>query len=100
MSTKPSYGDQRRAFTHALGKLITFAYSIGYELAIHDVNARDGHKEGSFHYKALAADINLYKDKKWLDKTSDHLILGLYWEHLGGSWGGRWNDGNHYSWGE
>ena len=23
--------------------------------------------------------------------------LGEYWESIGGSWGGRFNDGNHYS---
>lgn len=100
MSTNSSLGDQRRAFTHALGKLISFAYLIGYELSIDEVKATTGHKEGSYHYKALAADLNLYKDQVYLPSTSDHLILGLYWEHLGGSWGGRWDDGNHYSWDE
>jgi len=23
--------------------------------------------------------------------------LGLYWESIGGSWGGRFGDGNHFS---
>lgn len=25
------------------------------------------------------------------------LLIGEYWESIGGAWGGRFNDGNHYS---
>ena len=51
----------------------------------------------SLHKKRLAIDLNLFKDGVYLTSTDDHLPLGEYWESIGGSWGGRFNDGNHYS---
>ena len=85
---------------HALGLLIVHAYKKGYELTGGDLHATSGHKPGSFHYKRLAIDLNLFKDGIYLKKTDDHKELGEYWESLGGTWGGRFRDGNHYSWGE
>ena len=80
--------------------LILFAYEKGYELTFGDAWANNGHKRNSFHYKRLAIDLNLFKDGKWLIETEDHRILGEFWESIGGTWGGKWNDGNHYSYGE
>ena len=77
--------------------LIQYAYQQGFELTFGDAWAKDGHKKGSLHYSRLAIDLNLFKDGEYLTKTEDHLPLGEYWESLGGSWGGRFNDGNHYS---
>ena len=51
----------------------------------------------STHKQRLAVDINLFKNGVYLQKTEDHRPLGEYWESIGGTWGGRWNDGNHYS---
>ena len=45
----------------------------------------------------LAVDFNLFKDGKFLQSTDDHKELGEFWEALGGTWGGRFDDGNHYS---
>ena len=45
----------------------------------------------------LAIDLNLFRDGKYLTLTSDHAPLGAYWQRLGGTWGGDFNDGNHYS---
>ena len=87
-------------FTENVGRLIAFAYDRGYELTLGDAWASRGHKKGSFHYSRLAIDLNLFKDGKYLTSTEDHLGLGLFWEALGGTWGGRFKDGNHYSWGE
>jgi hypothetical protein len=42
-------------------------------------------------------DFNLFRDGQWLSKSDDHKFLGEYWESIGGSWGGRFGDGNHYS---
>ena len=94
-------GDQSE-FVLMVAKLITFAYNHGYELTFGDAYAKSGHKEGSFHYKRLAIDLNLFKDGKYLTETIEHLLLGIYWESLGGTWGGRFKnpDGNHYSYGE
>ena len=51
----------------------------------------------SLHEMSLAVDFNLFKDGKYLSSTEDHKELGEYWESIGGTWGGRFNDGNHYS---
>ena len=93
-------GDQQREFSLKIAQLICWAYEQGYEITVGDFWAHDRHREGSFHYKRLAADLNLFKDGVYLTETGDHLPLGEKWEDMGGTWGGRFNDGNHYSWGE
>ena len=80
--------------------LIQFAYEQGYEITFGDAWADGGHKDGSFHYKRLAIDLNLFRDGRYLTSTESHRPLGEFWELIGGSWGGRWQDGNHYSFGE
>lgn len=95
-----SLGDKQREFVKKVALLILFAYDQGYELTFGDACATSGHKNGSFHYRRLAIDLNLFKDGKYLTETKDHEFLGTFWESLGGTWGGRFNDGNHYSWGE
>jgi len=93
--------DEQQDFVRAVGHLLIYAYSLGYEITFGDTYpGKYDHKEGSFHEKGLAIDINLFKDGQYMRRTEDHRPLGKYWELLGGSWGGRWNDGNHYSWGE
>ena len=84
-------------FALLVALLIQKAYESGYEVTFGDAWARDGHSEGSLHYIRLAIDLNLFKDGEYLDQGDDHQYLGEYWESLGGSWGGRWGDGNHYS---
>ena len=73
------------------------AYELGYEVTFGDAWARDGHRDRSLHYIRLAVDLNLFKGGVFLKGSDDHLPLGEYWEGLGGSWGGRWGDSNHYS---
>ena len=103
-----SLGNEQRQFTHKLALLITWAYENGYELTLGDayrdprVFGRHGEKKGygrsrSNHKLRLAVDLNLFRDGKYLTATEDHRPLGEYWESMGGSWGGRFNDGNHYS---
>ena len=87
-------------FVVMVGKLIEFAVKEGYNLTFGDAYATQGHIPKSFHYKRLAIDLNLFKGGKFLSKTEDHKPLGDYWKSIGGSWGGDWNDGNHYSLGE
>ena len=84
-------------FAHMVALLILFAYEMGFELTIGDVWAHDRHKRDSNHYIKLAIDINLFKNGRYLRSTKSHEPLGLFWESLGGSWGGRYGDGNHYS---
>lgn len=95
---------QQAEFSLAVGKLILHAYSLGYELSFGDAWAKLGkgrlHRIKSKHYDRLAIDLNLFKHDEFLTTTNDHEPLGIFWESLGGTWGGRFNDGNHYSWGE
>ena len=83
-----------------VAKLITFATENDYELTFGDAYRDDrcgyGHST-SLHRKRLAVDFNLFREGRFLRTTEDHAPLGHYWESLGGSWGGRFNDGNHYS---
>lgn len=51
----------------------------------------------SLHKQRLAVDFNLFRDGQYLTGTEDHGPLGECWVSLGGSWGGRFKDGNHYS---
>jgi len=87
-------------------KLVPFIIVNGYEVCLDEVTEHltkkdptSDHIEGSKHHDGLAADLNLYKDGIWLSKTEDHRIFGEYWESLDPrcSWGGHFNDGNHYS---
>lgn len=88
--------------------LIPMAWLLGYEVTFGDayrdprVHGAVGEKRGyssanSLHKSRLAIDLNLFANGKYLSSTSDHKRLGEYWESIGGTWGGRWNDGNHYS---
>jgi hypothetical protein len=97
-----SLREDQSKFAKCVGKLIGFAYESGYELTFGDAWAHDNHRRDSFHYKRLAIDLNLFKDGQYLVRTEDHRVLGEYWESLDPkcSWGGRWMDGNHYSYGE
>jgi len=89
--------EKQSRFVWMVSRLIRYAYNLGYELTFGDAWARDGHMDGSLHYIRLAIDLNLFKDGTYLTTTEDHRPLGEYWESIGGSWGGRFGDGNHYS---
>lgn len=101
-------GQKQRRFTRMIAQLIEYAYSQGYELTFGDayrdprVHGQVGQKKSyssanSLHKERLAVDFNLFKDGVYLTRTEDHKPLGEYWESIGGTWGGRFNDGNHYS---
>ena len=97
MASKESLREKQSRFVWMVSRLIRYAYNLGYELTFGDAYALTGHMKNSLHGKRLAIDLNLFKDGKYLDKTEDHTPLGEYWESIGGSWGGRFRDGNHYS---
>lgn len=60
-------------------------------------NNRGSGIRNSLHELGLAVDFNLFRDGVYLDATEAHRPLGEYWESIGGAWGGRFGDGNHYS---
>lgn len=103
-------GEKQRVFTRLVGRLIEQAYLMGYEVTLGDAyrdprvfgdvgENRAYGRSRSNHKLRLAIDLNLFKDGKYLPYTEDHRPLGEWWEkqHELASWGGRFNDGNHYS---
>ena len=95
-------GQAQKYFAKILPSLISFIYSQGYTISFGDAWAKTGHRRGSYHYKRLAIDLNLFKDGVYLRSSEAHEIFGVFWEMMGGTWGGRFRkkDGNHYSFGE
>lgn len=53
----------------------------------------------SLHTQRLAIDLNLFDHGVYLSSTEAHRPLGEWWEkqHELARWGGRFKDGNHYS---
>ena len=91
---------KQHRFVKMVAKLILWAYDQGYTLTFGDAyrDSRCGYGHPmSLHRDRLAIDLNLFKDGRYLKKTEDHRPIGEHWEAMGGSWGGRFNDGNHYS---
>ncbi len=99
---------KQRTFTRMIGLLIEYAYQQGYELTFGDafrdprVHGGVGEKKSystanSLHKQRLAVDFNLFKDGKYLGDTESYAPLGEYWESIGGTWGGHFKDGNHFS---
>lgn len=94
-------------FVEMVADLIKFAYSNGFELTFGEcyrtpeqaaLNAKTGKGIAkSLHCERLAIDLNLFKDGRYLTTSEDHRPLGEFWESIGGAWGGRFSDGNHYS---
>ena len=95
-------------FTLMVAKLIEHAYSLGYTITLGDayrdprlhgaLGVRMGYGNAkSCHKLRLAIDLNLDKNGKFWQTSEAHKPLGEWWESQGGTWGGRFNDGNHYS---
>jgi len=95
-------------FARMAAELILAMFARGYEVTLGDayrdprVFGAVGTKKGygnpvSLHKSRLAIDINLFKNGKYLTTTEDHREFGELWESWGGSWGGRFDDANHYS---
>lgn len=95
-------------FSKLVPRLIDKAFELGFEVTLGDayrdprvhgevgVKMAYGHSK-SCHKLRLAIDLNLFKAGKFLTTTEDHKPLGEWWESVGGTWGGRFNDANHYS---
>lgn len=92
-------GKKQELFAILYAEHIVWLNQQGYKCRLGDVFAHDGHKKNSNHYLKLAGDINLFKEGAFLTETEQHRESGEKWEsrHELCSWGGRFNDGNHYS---
>lgn len=96
-------------FARQLPRLLDQAHALGFEVTLGDayrdprVFGQVGERKGygarrSAHKQRLAIDLNLFRDGRYLGDTDAHRQLGEWWESIGGIWGGRFNDGNHYEW--
>lgn len=97
-------------FARLVPRLLDRAFELGYEVTLGDAY-RDPRLHGalgvrksyshpkSAHKVRLALDLNLFRDGEYLETTEDHRELGAWWErqHPLARWGGRFDDGNHYS---
>lgn len=116
MPTGMTLGEKQRLFMRLLPTLINFIHNNGWECTGGDlfrdprVHGAIGVKMGyghpkSAHKNKLAIDINLFKDLDgdgdldYAEKTEYHREIGEWWErqHPLCRWGGRFQDGNHYS---
>lgn len=103
-------GQKQRLFSKLTIKLYQFIIDEGYEFTYGDAyrdprafgfmgEVKSYGRSKSNHKVRLAIDLNLFLNGYYLTKTEDHKIIGEYWESLHElcTWGGRWDDGNHYS---
>lgn len=108
MATRETLSQKQRRFAGMTVRLLSKIQNEGYEFTYGDafrdprVHGDFGVKKGygaakSLHKLKLAIDINLFYNGIYLTATSSHQKFGEFWESIGGTWGGRFNDGNHYS---
>ena len=97
-------------FAALVPRLIDRALELGNQVTLGDafrdwrVHGTVGTKLGYGHSKSvhkirLAIDLNLFRNGVFMDSTEAHKELGEWWEqqHPLARWGGRFKDGNHYS---
>lgn len=101
--------EQQSLFVKLLAKLLEYAHANGMEFSLGEAwrtpeqakrNAAAGIGiRNSLHIDRLAIDLNLFVGGVFIDSTEGHRRLGEYWESLHSNcrWGGRFRDGNHYS---
>lgn len=99
--------EKQARFAAMVARLIQRADELGFAVTLgeawrseEEARRLAAHRVGikrSLHCDRLAIDLNLFKGGAWLSATADHQQLGEWWESIGGSWGGRFGDGNHYS---
>lgn len=102
--------EKQSRFAQMVAALILKAKELGYEVTLGEayrtpeqaaLNARKGSGiSNSLHTIRLAVDIQLFQSGKYLDQSEQYEPLGVWWESIGGSWGGRFKtrpDGNHFS---
>ena len=101
--------EKQSLFVTLVAELIQHANGLGYALTFGEAqrSAEEAARlaklgkgiANSLHTSRLAIDLNLFKDGVYHTSTDAHRPLGEWWEaqHELCRWGGRFNDGNHYS---
>jgi len=103
-----SLGNKQKFFSRLFMAAVMFAHREGYEVVIETVYRAPNYtrfliSEGavanvnSLHGRKLAGDISLFKDGIYLKNTEDYRFMGEYFESMGGTWGGHFDDGGHFS---
>lgn len=103
-------GEKQRLFARLVPRLLDKAHALGFEVTLGDayrdprVFGAVGTKAGYGHPKSAhklrsALDLNLFLNGVFITTTEGHKPLGEWWEqqHELCRWGGRFDDGNHYS---
>lgn len=103
--------EHQSLFASLIPHLITNILASGHHVTLGDayrdprvfgpVGTRQGYGHPkSAHKQRLALDLNLFSpDGTFLQSTEAHRPFGEWWEllHPLARWGGRFDDGNHYS---
>jgi len=99
--------DKQFEFTRLFSKLLVWLHENGYEVTVGEAYRTKEQAEwdaehgtgikNSLHCDRLAMDLNLFWEGDYLTQTMDYRKAGEYWESIGGSWGGRFGDANHFS---
>ena len=107
-----TYKEKRIMFSKLICQQVLDMFGAGYEVSFGEIVRTRAQAEAnadagagirnSLHLDGLAADLNLYKDGAYLDKTESHRQFGELWKarHPYCRWGGDIKsrpDGNHYS---
>ena len=102
-------GEKQELLASLLSILINHAFTLGYKVRLRELwrtkeqakwNAETGTGiANSLHCRGLAIDLVLFRDGKPLWDTEDYRELGEFWEdmHELTAWGGRFEDGGHFS---
>lgn len=102
-------GQMQRKFSVMVARLLLRAGAMGYEVTLGECERSPEEAarlaaigkgvSNSLHCKRLAIDLHLFRGEEYLTKTADYEPLGVWWESIGGAWGGRFKraDGNHFS---
>jgi len=100
--------ERQMMFAQMLPYLLLKVEELGYKYTLGDAY-RDPRcpygSERSLHRSRLAIDLNLFKlgpngEVTYIQDDEGHKELGAWWESVGGTWGGKGNDFNHYSLGD
>ena len=93
--------EKQQRFARMLGLLLHYVETLpGYEVTMgrgHVPGAKLKSGAPSLHARKLAHDLNLFIKGVYQRSTKAYEPLGLFWESIGGSWGGDFDDGNHFS---
>ena len=105
--------EKQHKFVMHVADLIIFAIAQGYDFSLGEAYRSKEEAarlaglglgiKNSLHTQRLAIDFNLFRDGQYLSATEDYRLLGEYWEAQSHppdyecAWGGRFNDGGHFS---